>query len=161
MNLSDAVVLGSTILNPMAGCFSSGPVGGKSTHGCALGMAIEATGIAKGFKFLMDEWPWLDKTIKLPCECTAWCQDILTGAGVIVHLFDCHVMQIDCYVIQMFGSGDPSITSFSKWTFEQLVEWIRSVEPKEDTCKKLTSVSSVDTHQGSTLTLEPILDVVA
>jgi hypothetical protein len=112
MRLSDAIALGRTILEPVAGTFNDHHGGG-----CAIGMAYEAI----GKDFLVSnvrEWNWVHTVRgKLPCSCTRTCNCELCvqdpAISCIVHLFDVHVM----------GKGD--------WTLDQLIDWVRSVEPPE------------------------------
>jgi hypothetical protein len=133
MRLSEAILLGSTVVKPLRGV-------GLTTkgEGCAIGMALKAAGapmipwyaVNPEILGLSDQdyrrfWPWKDKLcgIDLPCTCEA--QELMCGRGdvvprssintihaIIVHLFNQHVID---------GS----------WTIERLAEWVASVEPKE------------------------------
>jgi hypothetical protein len=129
MKLSDAIVLGRILINPVR--FRLLTDNGKG--GCALGMAGVATGLklhscgpctvlgirleAKDdYAVLSKTWPWLDQKITdMPCGCEPCEDDCTDQADIITHLFDTHV---DCRC----GCG---------WTLEQLIQWVRSVEPEE------------------------------
>ena len=112
MRLSDAIALGRMILRPLGGTFNDGKGGG-----CALGMAYMAAGLdpyKELFSAMQCEpgWKWIENTLfVLPCGCTGY--NKLYALSTIVHLFDIHVMHL----------GD--------WTLDQLIDWVRSVEPPE------------------------------
>lgn len=102
MRLSEAILLGRVTVTPRSGQLAS----------CALGMAANARGIDADYQKINREWPWLAKRLVLPCEC------FCAGEGMlqIAHLFDSHVMS---------PYAKPTLT------LEQLVDWVRSVEPAE------------------------------
>ncbi|HXM22430.1 MAG TPA: hypothetical protein VN948_14335 [Terriglobales bacterium] len=123
MKLSEAILLGSTVLTAKAGGqrFSGGQAG------CALGMAA----IARGCRFGPVSQPfderdrrtlgaeavwgeWLVHTVTRPCRC--WRFSIpreMRIKDIIAHIFDYHVM------------------TKKNWTLEQLVAWVETVEPKD------------------------------
>ena len=124
MKLSAAILLGSTVMTP-----SPGGMIHDDGSGCALGMALKATGrplyvdtvsgLPRTIAFLRNRatsrtaWPWLSQDFPVPCSCSrAPCSD---GFKIVTHLFDDHV----------FGRAD--------WTLEQLVDWVQSVEHEEET----------------------------
>jgi hypothetical protein len=113
MRLSDAIALGRTVMTPKQGSF------GDSESGCALGMAGKAAGLRiydSSFPIepLRREWPWLYATVQpYPCRCARTVQ--YHTDSLIIHLFDLHVMHI------------------KDWTLDQLIDWVRSVEPAEPT----------------------------
>ena len=118
MKLSNAIATGRVLLRAHAGIFVEGG------YGCALGMAYKASGLVAESKILgytMNEcfkaWPWTMQLPKTPlCDC--YVGDCNLGQ-MITHLFDTHVMQAaDCKV--------------EAWTLDQLIDWVRSVEPAED-----------------------------
>jgi hypothetical protein len=77
-------------------------------------MALAANGtLLKGHN-VYKSWPWVSKPLlNLPCGCLHK-DDFADGAnGTIAHLFDRHV----------FEKCD--------WTLDQLIDWVRSVEPQE------------------------------
>ena len=136
MRMSDAIMLGSMMLKPFAGCRDNG-LGG----GCALGMADVAAG---GHYFCESTYPWINNTkIGLPCGCTG---TVMGGPGnypyysfgdelvsqAIIHLFNYHVM------------------TKKDWTLEQLVDWVRSVDPKEE-----------EEKVNETVVMEPIGQLVS
>jgi hypothetical protein len=131
MRISEAILLGSTYINPVP--YTTDNNGGG---GCALGMAIIATGSMN-----LAEFPWLREPCKAPCGCDSirypandpagrHTYPITCYAEAIAHLFNEHVMEHEC-------------TGKAAWTLEQLVDWVRTVEPKE---------GEVMQHQGTTVT---------
>ena len=113
MRLSQAILLGSTLLRPVAGDLElPGDCG-------ALGMAERAVGAGWSY------WPWL-LTMRLaaPCRCPF---QPLPAAWVVTHLFGCHVAEefLDSFRNKGWVRSD------DRWTLEQLVDWVRSVEPAE------------------------------
>jgi hypothetical protein len=124
MRLSDAIAMGRTLVTPKPGAqFNI-----DENAGCALGMAINAAGgvymkcppeehIGRTGK--VDEWwSFLGMGAKRPCDCyfskfPHRMPKIMAGKEIVAHLFDRHV----------FGKCD--------WTLDQLIDWVRSVEPAE------------------------------
>jgi len=116
MRLSEQILLGSMTLVPVAYKRHSG----DQIQGCALGMAETASGISDyGAEH---RWPWLNGNTACPCGCKTYKQrggkifiacPIESYAQAIAHIFNEHVMED------------------KTWTLEQLVDWIRSVEPAE------------------------------
>lgn len=124
MRLSEAILLGSVSVRPLAGHMIKFENG--ETFGCALGMAcISAAVPVFKSKQIYDEWPWLQAVFALPCCCGG---DVFLASSVIVHIFDYHIM----------GSYHPY------WTLEQLVDWVRSVEPPEPDQEQVSGVSGRD-----------------
>jgi hypothetical protein len=122
MKLSEAILLGSTVLTPRAG----GQHFAETQSGCALGMAAIANGCSfhtvKNFderdrRTLGTEGVWgnwvLQKVVR-PCDCWRfWMRREMRIKDIITHLFDWHVMVK------------------KNWTLERLVAWVETVEPKE------------------------------
>lgn len=116
MKLSDAIALGRTLVKPrrLAEYFPDG-------SGCARGMALEACGArAKSENYsahddtFFDLWPWtIHRPEKFPCECFG--MRFYPINAQIQHLFDSHIT----------GIAEPH------WTLDQLIDWVRSVEPAE------------------------------
>jgi hypothetical protein len=124
MKLSDAILLGSTILTPQAGRQYSA----ETQSGCALGMAA----IAQGYTFqrvfcrrddrdrrtlgVEGVWgDWVLQNVQRPCACwRLWIPRKLRIKDIIVHLFDYHIM------------------AQKDWTLEQLVAWVKRVEHNFD-----------------------------
>jgi hypothetical protein len=124
MKLSDAILLGSTILTPCAGRMYSS----ETQSGCALGMAAVARGctfrrvfgrfddrdrrtrgVEKVFGF------WLLENVPRPCACSSlWVPRKMRIKDVITHLFDYHVMEQ------------------KDWTLVQLVAWVKRIEDDFD-----------------------------
>jgi len=121
MKMSEAILLGSTVLAPKAG----GQHFAEMKAGCALGMAAVANGCTfrkvtgfdrKDRRTLGTEgvWGnWVLEEVQRPCNC--W-RIVVPGKmrikDIIAHLFDHHVM------------------GKKNWTLEQLVAWVETVEPK-------------------------------
>lgn len=116
MKLSEAIMLGSSLIRSVPFIRDDGFGGG-----CAMGMAEVAAGM---FSFKLEtKYPWMQTQICLvPCghDIGAKYNRIPgyktphTPTFIIAHLFNEHV------------HGDRS------WTLEQLVDWVRSVEPDEE-----------------------------
>lgn len=123
MKLSEAILLGSTVLAPRAG----GQHYSETQEGCALGMAAVARGCTfhtvvrpvddRDRRTLGAEgvWgTWVLEHVERPCDCWRICiRRKMRIKDVIAHLFDFHIM----------GKKD--------WTLERLVAWVETVEPKE------------------------------
>jgi hypothetical protein len=129
MRLSEAILLGSATLTATPYRVMDGDGGG-----CALGMGFCAVGARTEWEAVAmsrkGQWIWLKEpfTDSVPCGCpddNAWL-GMARAIGkydhraVLAHIFNEHVC------------GD------NTWTLEQLVDWVRSVEPAE----------SVETHAG-------------
>jgi hypothetical protein len=103
MRLSDAIALGRTLVMPR---------GGEEYYadrsGCARGMALEA--ISKRTHKSMSNEETVNMKVSYPCGC--FTPKSIVG-NPIVHLFDKHVQ------------------SDKDWTLDQLIDWVRSVEPVE------------------------------
>jgi hypothetical protein len=122
MKLSEAIILGSTVLTSKAGGqhFSN-------QSGCALGMAAVARGCefgpaqgpvdARSRRTLgtEDVWGnWVTRIVMRPCDC--WRFRVpreMPIKDIIAHLFDYHVM------------------SKKNWTLERLATWVKTFEPEE------------------------------
>jgi hypothetical protein len=125
MKLSEAILLGSTVLSPRAG----GQHFSETQQGCALGMAAVARGCT--FHTVRTPFPerdrrtlgvegvwgtWVLQEVERPCDCwRIWIRRRMRIKEVIAHLFDYHVM------------------SRKNWTLERLVAWVERVEPEEVT----------------------------
>jgi hypothetical protein len=123
MKLSEAILLGSTVLAPKAG----GQHFSETQQGCALGMAAVARGctfrtvirpIDDGERRTLGVegvWgPWVLGRVGRPCYCwRIWIRRKMRIKDIIAHLFDYHIMEK------------------RNWTLEQLVAWVETVEPKE------------------------------
>ncbi|HTT25040.1 MAG TPA: hypothetical protein VMG82_39360 [Candidatus Sulfotelmatobacter sp.] len=123
MKLSEAILLGSTVLSPKAG----GQHFSETQQGCALGMAA----VARGCTFRSVIRPvddmerrtlgvegvwgdWILEHVERPCDCwRIWLRRKMRIKDIIAHLFDYHVMDK------------------KNWTLEKLVAWVETVEPKE------------------------------
>jgi hypothetical protein len=124
MELSDAILLGSTLLTPQAGRQYSS----MTRSGCALGMAAVARGCTfRRVFYAFDDrdrrtlgveevWgDWVLRNILRPCDCwRLWIPRKMRIKDIIAHIFDYHVM------------------AQRDWTLEQLVAWVRAVEHNFD-----------------------------
>ena len=122
MKLSEAILLGSTVVSPRAG----GLRYSRTNEGCALGMAAIAVGctFTKALRQIPVKdlrtgntedvfGPWMLRVIMRPCECDATVPREMRIKDVIAHLFDVHVMEKN------------------NWTLAQLSEWVERWEPRE------------------------------
>lgn len=116
MKLSEAILLGSTMIKPKAGVFIT-PDG---KQGCAWGMVGAAAPASyPNFATMAGR-----RSETQPCNCAT---TLIIGSGLryqeraftfslsdwIVHVFNCHVMTV------------------KDWTLDRLVQWVASVEPAE------------------------------
>jgi hypothetical protein len=115
MKLSEALELGRTIVKPIAGQ-EWAPDG----SGCARGMALEAIGLRSTASFCQDLafydcWPWTTQPKQGDRVYCPGCLNYSRSnyARIIAHIFDHHIM----------GAHD--------WAMDQLISWVRSVEPAE------------------------------
>ena len=120
MKLSDAILLGSTILSPQAGRQYSS----QTQSGGALGMAAVARGCTFRRVFCRSDdrdrrtlgveevWGvWVLRNLLRPCDCwRLWIPRKMRIKDIIAHIFDYHVM------------------AQKDWTLEQLVAWVKKVE---------------------------------
>jgi hypothetical protein len=106
MRLSDAIMMGSTMIKARA----LKMLNEDRTEGCAIGMAAVACPTGR--------FAWASASMPSPCGCG--CAGLLDVWMVIAHLFDVHV------------TGAVGGDNVQRWTFEQLVDWVRSTEPPED-----------------------------
>lgn len=144
MKLSEAILLGSTIVTPKAGALSFS----SENAGCALGMAV----IARGCTFVPaqrqipvkdlrtmnveDIWgPWLVRVAMRPCDCRV---PVTLGRlrlkEVVAALFDRgstalpREMRVKDIVAHLF---DYHVMEKRDWTLDQLVAWLERFEPLE------------------------------
>jgi hypothetical protein len=119
MRLSEAIALGSLTMEKWKAGY---------LDGCALGMAANAVGCQRDYDRLVEKWPWIGGTQRMMLCPVSSCQHVGYGknsdsvmnlpictnvmACMIAHIFDYHVMKND-------------------WKLEQLVDWVRSIEPAE------------------------------
>lgn len=110
MQLSESMGMGRVLLKPRPFLLLTD----DGTGGCALGMAGKATGTQCTFDGIAERWPWLVDVFKTP-QCPV-CQEPYVAYFILIgHIFDHHVM------VQ------------KDWNFDQLIDWVRSVEPPEET----------------------------
>lgn len=104
MRLSEAIALGRTTIPRLISA---------NLEGCAMGMAANAVSCGLSYLALSKVWPWLyGKSFRCP-QCDERGED--NAMNIIVHLFDHHIM------------WNPDLT------LDQLIDWVRSVEPQETT----------------------------
>jgi hypothetical protein len=166
MKLSEAILLGSTVVTTKAGALH---FSGENA-GCALGMAAIASGCTfspaerqipvKDLRTVNveDIWgPWLLRVVIRPCDCRA-----------PIKLSSLRLKEITAYLVGR-GSGtlprgmrikdivahlfDHHVMGKRDWTLDQLVGWLESWEPKEPaqntfinhmSCKSLSPPQSHD-----------------
>jgi hypothetical protein len=122
MKLSDAMMLGSTVVKPTKGFLLKEWYDGL--RGCALGMACYAANVEVRHQDKLEEihraWTWTKSVVAMPvnlCACRELRWRSASYAQIIAHLFDFHIVAIDRL--------EPVLT------IECLVDWIRSVEPED------------------------------
>jgi hypothetical protein len=142
MKLSEAILLGSTVVTPKAGALR---FSGEDA-GCALGMAV----IARGCTFVPaqrqipvqdlrtmnveDIWGrWLVRVVMRPCDCRV---PVTVGRlrlkEIVAFVFDCgsaplpREMRIKDIVAHLF---DYHVMEKRDWTLDQLVAWLEPFEP--------------------------------
>lgn len=135
MRLSDRLALGRLLLKP----WENNGAGFITGDGCALQIVnVEHHGCVYG-QFAWDE---ADKiTAPLPCNCKVGdsvkvagyrfgvITQHLRGCEKIVHLFNHHVVYRQ------------------DWTFDQLIDWVRSVEPEEPAAEALAPMTPFEEAQ--------------
>jgi hypothetical protein len=121
MRLSEAILLGSTLIRAKRETFG----GGRGEPGCAIGMALEAVGIPRTpiletdywpdalHKCMFRHWEWAEDegSYITPCDCAV---ERPTFTRVIIHLFDNHVERVTC-------KREP-------WSLEKLVGYVARME---------------------------------
>jgi hypothetical protein len=144
MKLSEAILLGSTVVTPKAGALS---FSGENA-GCALGMAVIASGGT--FHRAQDQFPaterrtsnvedvwgtWLLRLVARPCECrvpftlnrlhlkeiTAYLRHPRSAALPLE-------MRIKDIVAHLF---DYHVMEERDWALDRLATWLRPLEPSE------------------------------
>ena len=111
MRLSDAIGLGRTIVKAK----SHTVLTKDNSQGCAVGMALVAVGkkyncdndwdVNPLYKQFDDEWPWTKNRITMDGDCII-------------------------FVVALFRQFDNKVMT-GHWTLDQLIDWVRSVEPAE------------------------------
>lgn len=144
MRLSEAILLGSTVVTPKAGALS---FSGENA-GCALGMAVIASGgtfhFAKRQVPLAERrtlnveaiWgPWLLRLAARPCECrvplTLNHLHFKEIAAYLRHPYAAAVprnMRIKDIVAHLF---DYHIMEKRDWTLDRVATWLQPLEPSE------------------------------
>lgn len=118
MKFSEAVLLGSTLLHPIPYNRNNG-----RGEGCAIGMAEESGGVRRA----EESWPWLAKlagpTDKYPCGCLT---HYPSSMGI-----ETYSLLERLYAARVAHIFNEHVCKDKTWTLEQLVDWIRSVEPEE------------------------------
>ena len=144
MKLSEAILLGSTVVTPKAGALH---FSGENA-GCALGMAAIASGCTfsplqrqipvKDLRTVNveDIWgPWLLRVVTRPCDCRAPITlSALRLKEITAYLFDrgsaplSREMRIKDIIAHLF---DHHFMGKRNWTLDQLASWIKRWEPTE------------------------------
>ena len=142
MKLSEAILLGSTVMSAKAG----GQYFAQTQEGCALGMAAIARGCTfgpaperfeeKDRRTLGAEgvWGnWVLQVVERPCICWRFrVPHKMRIKDIIAHLFDHHVVRK------------------RNWTMEKLAAWVEAVEPKDTLAEKIPS-QSLEAHYFSAI----------
>lgn len=113
LRLSDAILLGSTLIKLNAGIYLSD----YDNCGCLIGMGVKAIGktgkdILRDGEFVLSDYPWLFKKFQVPDDMHHKCYPI--PGFMLIGL-----------MARMIESGT--------YTFEQALDWIRANEPAEET----------------------------
>jgi hypothetical protein len=90
MKLSEAILLGSTVVKPLGGGLSTDP----SRQTCAFMMAAAALSKpACMWAEAAGAWPWLTRQlVHVPCGCRGWDRYLPANyMTAIIHLFACDV----------------------------------------------------------------------
>ncbi len=112
MKLSEAIVLGSTVVRPLGGGIASDP----RRQTCAFMMAAAALDKpACLWAEAPTVWPWISRYFAhVPCGCRGWDRYLPANyMTAIIHVFACHV-------------------ATKEWTLDELAAWIASVEPQDE-----------------------------
>lgn len=105
MRLSDAIATGRVLVDQLKVA---------DLRGCALGMALLATGNSTGlcnYDKIKEMWPWLSTSDYHCTDCKSSCIWDRAFGITIYRAFDQHVMM------------DKTMT------LDQLIDWVRSIEP--------------------------------
>ena len=109
MRLSDAIALGRTLVKPMAGK----PLSKDNDYGCTIGMALRAVGRAYNCSQSDEQnWNWWPVYQQFLEEWPWTLSHPVINMSDIFRRFDREVMQ-------------------GTMTLDQLIDWVRSVEPEE------------------------------
>lgn len=122
MRLSEAIAMGRVLVDRMEVA---------ALHGCALGMALKAVGgitTIEGYERVRREWPWV-MTAQYHCQNCATEDKFKFSGSVIYRAFDQHVM------------------TDKTMTLDQLIDWVRSVEPEEPAVEALAPMTSFEEAQ--------------
>lgn len=105
MRVSEALMLGSTLLKPKTKLFDD-----DHGSGCALGMINRALGGTSTNQVPLMSIVWLtDSRVKSPCCCYPREQNV---RDTVIHLFDDHFASLT----------DP-------WSIDRIAQWLESVDP--------------------------------
>ena len=122
MKLSDAILLGSTVLAPQGGLQYSP----ENKSGCAFGMAAVAKGCT--FRKVSNVNPFERRTLGVEGVWGAWVLALVKRPCKCFFLFMPRQMRVKDIISHLF---DYHVTVKDDWTLEQLVAWVRTVEPSE------------------------------
>lgn len=121
MRLSDAIAMGRTMTEHRANDLAH----------CAQGMALISCGVTDRIDMVREggigkRWPWSAELTDsdFPCGCNMGERYEHSIRGSIAHIFDLHVMHL------------------KDWTLDELIDWVRSVEPVEAEAKEVECASA-------------------
>jgi hypothetical protein len=123
MRLSDAIALGRTLAN---GITADLYIHSDTNCACAIGMAQLAGGLTSHDEsWVVASWPWLlqDRIYTCP-SCSSSTQE--GGISAISHVMG-HVIG----TVRVSGTCDGFSHLEKDLTLDQLIDWVRSIEPPE------------------------------
>jgi len=144
VKLSEAILLGSTILAPKPGV----QFVAEKQEGCALGMAAIANGCTYGPPQDPEKgesrrtigtagvWgEWVKKQVARPCSCWFFVPRKMQIQEIIAHIFDRHI------------AGEKK-----DWTIDELAKWVESVEPQMPKIEAIDGGVRITVPEGCRLT---------
>jgi hypothetical protein len=117
MRLSDAIATGRVLIKDLKPATLKGCVIGMACMGVGTEALLKAVQIESYYE-IYHYWPWLRNATLSPVD-----DGVHDGMEVIYSIFDFHVMR----------KGD--------WTLDQLIDWVRSIEPDEREVINISVVS--------------------
>lgn len=139
LRLSEAILLGSTMIKPLSGIIISS----DGSRGCAFGMAAVAIGKlrqVRGFVPFGERWlatwegdhfagwrdyPWVLRSYTpLPCICT---HEQFQQSGDLPHGMTRWNCVAERAIIHLFNFH---VATQKDWTIERLAQWVASIEPQ-------------------------------
>jgi len=113
MRISDAIALGRTMIKPLAGVHISA----DKTHGCAWGMVWKSAGSA--YDEMHVRAAYFRTTLSFKCV------GLVIGSGMTLGLTE-RMNTLSMAIVHLFNDH---VMTRKDWTLDQLIDWVRSVEP--------------------------------